>query len=378
MNSKGGFAFLFAFYNHPMNKKSLAELSAVILGGIILIFLAFVCSVLRLYKNYESIRIDHEKYLSDLLRPEQEESEESLNIPSDWKIYRNQKYGFEIGYPENWPAPKESLPQNINEEYELKISFKNNPIKISNVSARKLLASKSKNYQDEKKIGNFDLGVKYSEISDPSNSVKISRNSRKDISPEIEKDKGFDVFIYSLTKLPTSSKNSIPVNKKYSLETTYNFNNPNASIANPSQCYSERISLAKDSFYFKKAYFYNVSHEKYAFNIVPYYNGKNDNKIQSDDIFPEFYQSLFSFGFRQELPPILEPRFKRKTFVTRGTIKCVHGGKPQMSKTKGRHMDEDCCPDPDEWPKPGCAYSAKDYAIMLSGPPKSKLAKGKK
>ena len=47
-------------------------------------------------------------------------------------------------------------------------------------------------------------------------------------------------------------------------------------------------------------------------------------------------------------------------------------GHPSNSSTKGKHMDEDCCPDPDEWPKPGCVYDAHSYGIMLSGPVKKK------
>ena len=43
-------------------------------------------------------------------------------------------------------------------------------------------------------------------------------------------------------------------------------------------------------------------------------------------------------------------------------------GRPSKSDGKGKHMDEDCCPDPDEWPKPGCVYDAKGYSIMLKGP----------
>lgn len=45
-------------------------------------------------------------------------------------------------------------------------------------------------------------------------------------------------------------------------------------------------------------------------------------------------------------------------------------GDPSKSDTKGKHVDEDCCPDPDEWPKPGCVYNAEGYAIMLKGPRK--------
>ena len=43
---------------------------------------------------------------------------------------------------------------------------------------------------------------------------------------------------------------------------------------------------------------------------------------------------------------------------------------PGTSDNKGKHMDEDCCPDYDEWPKPGCVYAPGDYGVMLKGPAK--------
>ena len=42
----------------------------------------------------------------------------------------------------------------------------------------------------------------------------------------------------------------------------------------------------------------------------------------------------------------------------------------RKSPNKGKHMDEDCCPDPDEWPKPGCRYSAAGLGLMMKGPRK--------
>ena len=55
-----------------------------------------------------------------------------------------------------------------------------------------------------------------------------------------------------------------------------------------------------------------------------------------------------------------------------GWVSCAekNDGDPSKSDTKGKHMDEDCCPDPDEWPKPGCRYSAHGLALMLKGPAK--------
>ncbi|MFA6160463.1 MAG: hypothetical protein WC678_05275 [Parcubacteria group bacterium] len=47
-------------------------------------------------------------------------------------------------------------------------------------------------------------------------------------------------------------------------------------------------------------------------------------------------------------------------------ISCKHpSDNPSKSKTKKHsHVDEDCCPDPDEYPKPGCVYSAKGLSIL--------------
>lgn len=39
---------------------------------------------------------------------------------------------------------------------------------------------------------------------------------------------------------------------------------------------------------------------------------------------------------------------------------------PQRSKTKGTHMDEDCCIDPDEYPDPKCRYTPAQLAIGKS------------
>lgn len=51
--------------------------------------------------------------------------------------------------------------------------------------------------------------------------------------------------------------------------------------------------------------------------------------------------------------------------VENGRKVCAHEhDKPEKSGGK-RHVDEDCCPDPDEYPNPQCFYSKKGYKIML-------------
>ncbi|HLN18751.1 MAG TPA: hypothetical protein VK255_01110 [Patescibacteria group bacterium] len=50
-------------------------------------------------------------------------------------------------------------------------------------------------------------------------------------------------------------------------------------------------------------------------------------------------------------------------------ISCAKDTKgARNSPNKGKHRDEDCCPDPDEWPRPGCRYSAAGLALMMRGP----------
>jgi hypothetical protein len=67
----------------------------------------------------------------------------------------------------------------------------------------------------------------------------------------------------------------------------------------------------------------------------------------------------------KELAKIAARRPKRA--FSRGATCAEKNDHPGYSDTKGKHMDEDCCPDPDEWPKPGCAYSASGLSLMLKG-----------
>jgi len=60
---------------------------------------------------------------------------------------------------------------------------------------------------------------------------------------------------------------------------------------------------------------------------------------------------------------------KIKTSVLPKKISCQEkNDHPQKSKTRGKHRDEDCCPDPDEWPNTACVYSQKGLDLMLKKP----------
>jgi len=57
---------------------------------------------------------------------------------------------------------------------------------------------------------------------------------------------------------------------------------------------------------------------------------------------------------------------KKKEKNKSGKDTCHKNDPPHKSNTKSKHMDEDCCPDPDEWANPRCEYSSKDYGVLLS------------
>ena len=71
------------------------------------------------------------------------------------------------------------------------------------------------------------------------------------------------------------------------------------------------------------------------------------------------------YAITPDVPKNSDSKEKDKEKSKKGKNTCHHSDAPQMSKSKGEHMDEDCCPDPDEWANPKCDYSSKDYGILL-------------
>jgi hypothetical protein len=128
------------------------------------------------------------------------------------------------------------------------------------------------------------------------------------------------------------------------------------------------------------------SNDKYLYDMI---TTKEDYRISGpsrEDLQKKFALSAETFAFlppeieRKNLfikptsPIILKSKIAPVRIIPKKGRHCpVKKDRPGISSYKENHMDEDCCADYDEWPKPGCFYAPEDYALMLKGPTKGHI-----
>lgn len=301
-------------------RENITALSMIVIIGVVASVLAFGGTVFARYKGLEAKKeMRHSAYEDDFrqlsgitanLQPIEDPT-------ANWKLFESAKYGFSIKYPTGWQEPVET-----------------SPIPGSSYLSR----------------------IKF----------KDSKES-------------FDVYIYSAAKFPG------PLG-------TDNLKKKDESV-DPKECASfdditlgeegysaKEVNVKADDPCWEETFFYSLTKNGYTFNLVPSFGNKYDiknfdEKIDLVKVFPEFYDISSTLNFEEKEsavqssgravqraagPP--KPRYS-------AGARCAHkNDKPGYSKTKGKHMDEDCCPDPDEWPNPRCAYSGGALGLMRSGP----------
>lgn len=271
----------------------------------------------------------------------------------NWKRYRNDKYGFSLNYPDTWAQPREEN------------------------------GSKENNYVLKVSLGTEE-GQKGSNVD------------------------GFYVFVYPsdvcLGGIPSSGSSG----KSYNVSDA---NNLAEFIANQakksSSCVSKRISVKGDVLP-EEVNIYQLAGADYNYLITPFMdkNNKASDKFKTQwinvlksfllnspklkrpdsseakmkkpnvifatlDLKKPKIELVASYLETKNLPVQYAPKnFSRQVYNPNQEYFlsgiCRHPGrKPEYSKTKGDHVDEDCCPDPDEWPNPSCHYSASGYNVLL-------------
>lgn len=239
------------------------------------------------------------------------EAEDPTIDTSGWKTYQNPWYGFKLKYPENLEKAV-SLKPLADSKWEYKYQFRKNETDAND--------------------------------------------------PYI----GFDVVIYNVNNVKelTSTEEHPLFKSPMNENETCRF--VPAHMRDEPAFFSVEMNIPPTDDCYKPAFFYSVISDEYIYNIVPVLRKNQkapaDLKKYAVDNFPEFIPLTSSFDL------FAIKKANPKPVVLRGTACPVKVDNPSISSSKSKnHMDEDCCPDFDEWPKPGCAYTARDYVIMLKG-----------
>jgi hypothetical protein len=312
------------FFKYLGNRRNVTAISFILMVGAISLALAFVAVSFLRYKGFQAQKYNRKSVYDDELRKLSGITTELKAIPDEtaqWKIYENKDYDISIKYPLGWNEPKAESAQ-AGGKYLQKVTF--------------LDASKSNQ-------------------------------------------KGFEVYVYDSAKFPgpAGTDSLIQKNGKFGLEGCPDFDN---IFLGENSYPAKEVSIEASDPCYNAAFFYNLTKDGFTYNIVPYVSGYKfdsfSHKINLISNFPEFYQIISTLNLEKKEDPaeasnqlmrrIIRPQVK---FVAKSSC-AEKNDHPGYSKTKGKHMDEDCCPDPDEWPNPRCAYSGGGLGLMRSSPKK--------
>lgn len=249
---------------------------------------------------------------------------------ADWKTYKDSQYDFEIKYPDSWDDPRPQTISNSDFDYQYKVSF----------------------------------GTVYS--------LKGKDN------------KGFSIFV---SKKNTSNENAD--NGDCISSQTPDSSDSNSSgqtAADKDRCLLHKLKVpGVDPDY----YSYQFAGENFEYNILPTLILDSRSSQLATDSIPELEAAAktFSLDFetiqkktaarlKQQFAAAIMARINAEYYPpSQGTPVCpdLHDRPSYSAKDKNKHIDEDCCPDPDEWPNLRCKYKSSDYNIMLKGSPLRKL-----
>ena len=212
-------------------------------------------------------------------------------------------------------------------------------------------------------------------VKKPSSDTKYLRKITFDngLDPSDEKYKGFDVLIYDAKRYPGPVGTGSLVEKSTtSADDTCDKAEFDSATVGEEDYPAQEVNILSKNRCFQEAFFYSVTKGNYTYNIVPLIgpvsnpiaDGKKADVISA---FPKFFEILSTITLPQIEVKEIEQRSAVRRAIYTPEVKphrvlitkamCAHkNDHPRKSKTKGHHMDEDCCMDPDESPNPRCQY----------------------
>jgi hypothetical protein len=194
---------------------------------------------------------------------------------------------------------------------------------------------------------------------------------------------GFDITVYNARKISgLKEAEEFPALKEGVNLGVASCGNIEGYLTKDPELLAEEIYIPFASDCYKPRLFYSLVGNGYIYNIVPVYKESyqeaSDPKEQTIKSFPEFFASVASFRLidivraqpKSRLTAQLQakpkpapsrinaPRPIAETKNVNGKLFCAKkNDKPRKSKQhKGKHLDMECCLDPDEYPNPWCTY----------------------
>lgn len=244
---------------------------------------------------------------------------------SDWTPYQNTWYGFSLKYPNSWKDPV----------------------------ARKAVA-----------------GVLWEQ----------QLQFRLKESSEDNPFEGFDMVIYSVSKVKEANNTEeFPRLKSEELKSEEACAMIEGHLLESADYPAEEIYIPANDACYNAALFFTNTRDAYIYNLVPKVKDgmglAGDPAEELESHMPEFFASASKFELIDIIRPKPAPPAKPKITAPMPYIyKVVNGrrvcstknDKPGKSKKgKGKHMDMECCLDPDEYPNPNCYYDPGKYGKYL-------------
>ena len=241
-----------------------------------------------------------------------------------WRLHQSQWYGIEIKYPETWEFPT------------------------------KWAASRGSKWDYR---------------------FQFRKKSIAEGNPYI----GFDVTIYDVAKTGELSKTEeFPAILVGQSKLEGECSNIAGHIIETGDYPAEEIYVPPADNCYKAALFFTNTKGAYIYNITPRLKDNSslsgDPRVEITDNFPEFYSVISTFKLTDIVRPKPAP-LKRVILapmpvsykIVGGRLVCAkENDRPAKSqKNKGKHMDMECCMDPDEYPNPHCYYPPDKYGKYL-------------
>lgn len=256
----------------------------------------------------------------------EEVKEAEIKMPtadvSNWKTYRSSWFGFEVKYPENWNAPIVKRATR-NDKWEYRYLFR------------------------KKELGGDDAYA------------------------------GFDVAVYSIRKIKrVLDSEEFPPGKNQEVVSGSPCDTIDGNLSHDSNYPAEEINISSDNSCFYPALFYAFAYGQYGYNIIPVSKDLEKTHSTKEELlvgFPEFFSVASNFNLvdikRKKVVPVItapKPSAPTKRGPGGKRVCAKKGDDPSRSdNTKKKHLDMECCLDPNEIPNPHCYYSKSKYGKYL-------------